>query len=837
MVRGFASGSTTTQRMQKGWMDFGPMKWLNNPVTKLYQEESSILRKEVSKFAKPVISLKDAEGKPIVWKHTTAVEFKRTRNAPFIEKKRKVEQAFAKAKEQGFRGSEDDFIEAVSNHYFDAIDKQNRELHAFIDGEMNKWEVDNDITTKRAELEAEYIKKNGEPKTDADIELMNRRIESEINSLRKEYINERINEFYDKYDFNKAFDDPVLREAALAYKEYFNNHLKVGQELGIKGLSEAHPNKLYAPQILDYDMIDISAANKAELVEAVFEGLRRNPLYRNESDTTLRSMAIHYADRAQDVSFRQSFTHGSYIAPPAESRVNFKRYHFDTAPVRKFFKTNLEELTAGYQNQMAGRQALTFAIGKDISAPVERGGIVLSGIQDYVRSIKDAIVESGEAVTQEALEEFEKMLLDIGGQLRLNPLANTPAWQATHLATAFNTARMGSGFGVLQAVELVSSSIMAGIGNVIRSGRFGDAVKSATRLMYSGTKEGDEFAKFMMNTGYLGDTLEISRANRFADGVAVEFRDRGRGWMSWVGEKLDKWNQLQFKYNGLRVIKAINEDMIGAAVHQQVIDAGKVLAKKGKLPDIEVRRLADMGISLEELPTLAREFEEKGLKGVLEMSQEAQDKLQLAIIRGVEQTLVQADSIYIPNWLKMPSKAKDILFQFQKFPVLAHNIYLRKGLADEQARTFGSILAAATTYATYRYLREQAAIAVGAMDERETKYDIFDPIDGEKNLKRAIFTGLMYSPNLGMLMNGVEYTGKALGLDLQQTGYKGSSSLQEIVGGPTVGTAQTVLDLAHYMVDDRHLTDERAMLKAKSLMVPSIPILNEALTDYIKHNY
>jgi hypothetical protein len=179
-------------------------------------------------------------------------------------------------------------------------------------------------------------------------------------------------------------------------------------------MENAHKNKLYVPQLIDYDMLDLSPASKQGLVEAVYEGLRRNPLYKNEPDATLRSMAIAYGDRASSVSFRQSFTHGSYIAPPAEARTNYRRYHFDTAPMRQYLKTNLEELTGKYQNQMAGRQALTFAIGEDISAPVKVGDITMSGIQAYVDKMHKRIIDSGESVTKETLEEFENMLLDIG---------------------------------------------------------------------------------------------------------------------------------------------------------------------------------------------------------------------------------------------------------------------------------------------------------------------------------------------------------------------------------------------------------------------------------------
>jgi hypothetical protein len=276
----------------------------------------------------------------------------------------------------------------------------------------------------------------------------------------------------------------------------------------------------------------------------------------------------------------------------------------------------------------------------------------------------------------------------------------------------------------------------------------------------------------------------------------------------------------------------MTEDFLGAGIHQQIIELGS----KEALTVADVRRLAQMGIDPSEVPLLAKEFQEYGLQGVFEMSPWARQKLQDAITLGVEETLIQGDSIHVPNWLKVPNQAVTLLGQFQRFPILAHNVYLRKGLTDEQARTFGSVLTATVMYAAYRYLREQATISAGFMHPNDAKYDIFDPVNGDDNLARAIIIGSSYAPNLGMFIQAGITTAKFMGMDFPGNDYNGRIMVQDW-GGPSASMIQDIFDMTRAATDDTYLTDERMYLKAQSAFMPHIPLLYEGVQDYIKqHN-
>jgi hypothetical protein len=232
------------------------------------------------------------------------------------------------------------------------------------------------------------------------------------------------------------------------------------------------------------------------------------------------------------------------------------------------------------------------------------------------------------------------------------------------------------------------------------------------------------------------------------------------------------------------------------------------------------------------------------------MSQLNRDRLQLAVQRQMENIVIQGDTVHLPSWFKVPNQAKSLITQFMRFPMIAHNIFLRRGLADDQARMLGATMGSIFTYMGMQYLREQAAISMGLMKERDAKFDYFDEIHGEDNILYGVQRGLGYTAPLGMMWNITQSAAAVGGVELFGSKYTSRTDIKNALG-PTASLAQDTLQLTGKALDEtgildslglestNRMRDEKAMLKAKGLM-PSVfdfALIDEALTEWIKNNY
>jgi len=150
-------------------------------------------------------------------------------------------------------------------------------------------------------------------------------------------------------------------------------------------------------------------------------------------------------------------------------------------------------------------------------------------------------------------------------------------------------------------------------------------------------------------------------------------------------------------------------------------------------------------------------------------------------------------------------------------------------MSDDKARMAAASIASSITFMGIKYLREQASINMGLVEERDAKFDYFaEGYRGDNAIKKGLMDSLSYIAPLGMLGTLGDYgssmiTGNEMGSD-----YRKNADLSSVMG-VSYGGIDDVLDIMQQPWTGA-MTNERTALKVKSL-IPwnNFPILDEAI--------
>lgn len=816
-----ARGSTSTERQSKVLTDRLPWvsDFLNSDVAKAYMHESAVGRGIMTKLVTPSTALYDKVGNAISVGRT-AMDFKLTQRGINNRKDLAIDQAFNQAKQKLYMGTRDDFINEVSTLYRETAMKQQNDLADFVSMKLNQF--DNTYGNSRDAYLRDKGHKDvmtGKKPKDFDPLTLDTKAEAHRMSQRNKISKGAADEFYanNKVEFKHKSTEISL--GAKTYQNFYGEHLNSNKELGMKGTQHTNANVLYAPRLMDWDKFKNTNEFNAKFEKDVYRAFEKHRANQDLTPEDLKQLTKEYVEIITNVEARMNFTHGSFLAPTlsGDARMKGRRFEMDDEVMSPYRINNMEDLSSRYHYQMTGRQAVTYAFGTD-------------NMGDIMGKVTSDMMEKEGKVSNDMLKYIENTVLDLSGQLRMNALSDTTAWQLTRGLQVFNSGRLGGGFGGNQFIELAASMFMNHLPSLL-SGRTGKAFENARKALYTGTKDVDEFNMFLVNSGFMEDALHTSKVNRFADTEA--------GFNSGAIEKgMHGVTDWMYKWNGMRYFKSVMEDMTGGAMLNEL----PMLASKLALSKGEQARLSRWGLDKDALDDLAGDINAyyKPNEGKLDLesfSELNRDRLQLAIQRGISETVIQGDSLHLPTWMKVPTPAKALLTQFMRFPMIAHNVYLRRGMTDDQARMAAAVVASTVTFMGMKYMREQASVAMGLVDDRDTKYDYFHKRDGMDAMKRGAIESTNYIAPLGMWTTVANYgsnmvAGTELGSD-----YRGTSTIENFLGPTFGGLAPDLLKLTQEIANN-NMTDERTALKAKSLIMGgNLPIVNEALKYMIEEGF
>jgi hypothetical protein len=352
---------------------------------------------------------------------------------------------------------------------------------------------------------------------------------------------------------------------------------------------------------------------------------------------------------------------------------------------------------------------------------------------------------------------------------------------------------------------------------------FGQTLNDVKAVLYSKDKEASQFSNELMSMGFLQDWLHTHGSVRYAD-TDQYFN------LSKAEHKLMGMTEGLFKYNGMKAITGMLEQMVASNAIHDVIRMGK----KQRFTKAELDRLSRWGIEKDELATLGKYFEDtmtfEGDRlvamNVNKMNKTAQDKLQTMVSRAVRSGVLKNDTMQLPSWMIIPTPMRKLATQFMRFPMMAHQILLRRGLEEDMAGLTATALAGMFMYGSYTYLREQAAIASGLQSEDKSKYDVF----GDKGSEAAInlvTKSLSYTAPLGAFSLGASFV-----KDISGLGYNDSPGALAV--GPVASNLDSAQQFMRAAISGEDVGYKGAKLLQRNMPYFTFPFFQEALNSVVE---
>jgi hypothetical protein len=174
------------------------------------------------------------------------------------------------------------------------------------------------------------------------------------------------------------------------------------------------------------------------------------------------------------------------------------------------------------------------------------------------------------------------------------------------------------------------------------------------------------------------------------------------------------------------------------------------------------------------------------------------------------------------------------MLQFLRYPMAATETLLARGIDENVARWVAATMTSTFMMASVMYTREQAAIAMGAMDESEAKYANFWE-DEEAAVK--LFAGAFgKAGTLGPLDIVASKLSPLTGIPMPGHEYAQKDVLNALMG-PTFGRLPQLANILTPIFTEGTISTQQQGYAAKAMFLPgTIPFINEYLTTQIKEN-
>jgi len=347
------------------------------------------------------------------------------------------------------------------------------------------------------------IKKRPKKEIEALVEEINTKYDELIEQKRVELTDKALETY--EVDFDKfSKDNKYLAETAKATQNYFNKILEQAKAFNMEELMHINKNELYMPRMFDFKKLKDGTIKADEAIDEIVQALSTDP--RNDltkivkgkrvklKPEEIRAQATNIYQKLTDESFNPTRTYQSFNVSGVGiggGRLKAKKLYLNDDALEKIVINDVDSIIGSYHYGMRGRLGLQYALGVDTP-------------DKAIKLLQDEMRADGEIPNAKDMENFRDLVSDISGELRMNALSDTPGWSFTRNLMSYNSLRLGGGFGANQLIELAS-------------GRLGKSFTKSADLLYNDFKKGDDFTEFLINSGFMQDTLLDNRVNRFSD--------------------------------------------------------------------------------------------------------------------------------------------------------------------------------------------------------------------------------------------------------------------------------------------------------------------------------
>ena len=433
-------------------------------------------------------------------------------------------------------------------------------------------------------------------------------------------------------------------------------------------------------------------------------------------------------------------------------KVKLRTIPLDETKVSEYLNNNMMDKIHSYSYKYSGMIALSEKLG--ISSTKELTDMLAKGIPNNIRD-KQAVKE---------INAITAMIEDILGVRGLNPYNAQGMINFVNEIKKFNfDAYMGK--AGLNATILEAANVYRIIGNSMFNT---DAFKLASKAVlsyyiskfpkftkYTGiaslAKMSDDEEHFLNTLLMSGDfmSMDMRAMNNYLAGAVNTTHNRFSTATSAVTDALSHFYGMKPGTYFMQVFSRsayINSLLkIGSKLDNLSEIDIKRIAKLGITPD-DIRQFAKIANPNNEMSSLNKQF---GLVPRFNADNFVNDKELLnrildSSLRAGQEMVLHYDAAVLPSFVtKYDKDLVSLMWQFLKFPMVAHEKLLLAGLDEFDAKTAGSMLMSLTIGYMYTKMREDLLIESGQKEESKRRYT--DDAEGQYKLSLDLLNYVGYS--------------------------------------------------------------------------------------------
>ena len=804
--------------------------------------------------------LENTPKEPVLKKGNKLKEESKIYNKDLEDARRKELEAKAKEKiekdiEKGHYSSKPKNVKSKEDTFRKAQEKKRNKTIAQKE-KANDFAAKDYKKGKKSDIEAdrkELIKKNSkkykkQPEKEVDPKIINTKrikssnlnkveLEEAMGNLKKEQQKEKAEarfKFEEKIysglevDFAKVDTIPIpFRNTLNHYKEYYQTSLEAGKNNYIEELQKVHKGRLYRARVWDFQLLqgkfdkDGKGLSVDEIKTLLHAGISNHPNQMHLNAEQIKEAVDYTYTQLQMAKFDSTNMSSSIIVGETtrfEKHLRNKKIQVSEAHLGPLIKDNLIDTVQAHNYDFSGYMAQK-SVTKDMT------------MKEYTEDLKRKLIDAGE-YDEKSFAGFNNVIQDSRNVLRMNPRANEQMWTFTRNLQTYNNLRVGAGFGGNQYIELMAN--MFGVSfDALLSGHFKQSFTDVYKLLYKDGKGVSELTETLITLGGLDQALHKSRNSRYGD-VTNPLKIT-----KWEKKGEDAVTGLM-KYNGLSYLSAVMENLAGASIVTTMRKINKAGYKNRT--NAEDAMLARIGIDQRQFENLMLDLEKhtdlhSGKFDLESFSQYNRDTLQYSMQNAMSEMVIKGSSMHLPLFMKTGNAFIKAITQYLSYPMIAHELILRKGWTEDQANLFANTIGGIMGFMMIKYTKEQAMIAAGFMEKEDAKYNYFDSANGKETIVRTIKESGNLLPTAGNLALYYNIIGDMVGYKHLGGDKAYKTSPGAAIGGIPYDLAEKVGIIAKGIAGGD--VSDYNVAKALQGVAPfyTVPMYKEGLDSLISENF
>lgn len=477
------------------------------------------------------------------------------------------------------------------------------------------------------------------------------------------------------------------------------------------------------------------------------------------------------------------------------------------------------ELLNRYSMTMTGKMALKNKLG--VSNKNE-----LKEIKDVMS--RDMLAQGmSDKDVKKSLKDFDTVFDIISGDYNV---VNDPHSTLQILKRTLNpitNISYGLNFGVTGVAE--SGNIMAkyGINHFVKNSS--KAVKQ-TMAKYKNTKNAIPLDNSFEMLGVGSNIANSKFMAKFSDTDEMYYnKNKYLDALKWGESKI-------FHGSGLIFITDTFKHIAATGFVGLVRDGGSALLKGGKLTKQMESDFARFGLSKNDIKIIAQNPLSKDKDGTItnihleKLPKNVRERFEVAINRSTKGSVLEPDSLDLPRFMTDPNNPiGQLIFQYLRFPVDAHNKLLAAGIDEKNVSTITAILYSSFIAANIMTARENSLVATGLIEKEKIRYNL----DTDEGVNELLAATVNKTPHFAAFITGFNKLAPFLGFKPILSHYNVNAFAN--LAGPGLNKLEVATQAAGDLYSNSgEFTSKQKQFISQNSVIGSLPIAGDLLKLSIK---